>query len=386
MAKATSYENWTIKQLIEKVESNEVFADVNQRNNNLHDTKTCGTIINTVLTPINDVQMITLSLKSNGKFAIADGQQRANDLIKFFKNQFTLSKTSLPDHCKKDYWSKTEESVKFEQLNKTKQTHFLNGIVPIKIVDESKLGHISSDYMFNALNTATVALNGDEVLHGSQYGEYLNFIKLNFENTFLNKIGFITNGKIKRLKPLRPLITLSEQFTFNKLIDGENGNMQLICDSRRNVKITGKLRTSIMDATSLMQTFFSTDELKHLRLYCSTSMFNILIFVLQTYRKHYSIGQTEDIKNALIKLHHDIQGGGIQYDCEQDEYIKRLKVLNLISETRIRKGSLSGICHKQNIARAMFEYMSLESEELNQNLFLIKNIVPTLKMKIQLDN
>jgi len=384
MEKATSYEFWTISELMTKIHDNQIKYGENQRNSDLHDNRSKGTIINTLLSPLNDIQQITVTHNGDGSYNVDDGQQRINNIIAFITNQYELKQSHLHESCRKDFWSLYKKTIKYEELTQEQQQHFLNGTIPVKIIDKSKLEHISCDYMFNALNIALSPLNGDEILHGSYYGKYLDFIKSNFDNEYLNEIGFITKQGIQRLKPLRPLIMLSEQYIYSDFINGEKDNIGIICESRRNYDISVTVKQSIEYAVNVVKMMFTVNEIKCLELYRTPSFFNILVYVISLYHKYNSVEQIQLVKKGLIRFHNDVNNGGVQDESDREIEFKKLKILSLVSDTRRAKGSLSGIVHKTNIARSMFEYISFEDSLLKEKIKLIGQMVPTLKLKIQL--
>ena len=381
---ATYTEEWTIRQLIENVENKLIFIDKNQRNSDLHNKRIKSTILNTLLTPINRMSELTFTKNDKELLAIDDGQQRINDVIEFVNDGFTFNSNSLPPSIQKDMWCMHNNHVTFSQLTPETKEYFLNGKVNIVIIEANKLGHISTDYSFNSQNIASVNLNGDETLHGAYYGKFLDFIKSNFTNKYLNEIGYITPDKIKRLTGLRPLISMSEQYISLDYINSRTSNLEDICISRRNMKIPKDIKNSIKNAVKSVEEIFPAKEMKKLKKFNKVKFFNILVVVigmLDTYVKDYN---KKLVKKALIKLHNDLINDHIQDESDTQQLYKKQNIIKLIYRTLDENNALATIKSKENITRAMFEYISFESKKLKADTILIGKHVAYLNDKVKL--
>jgi len=122
---------------------------------------------------------------------IVDGQQRLSTIYEYIANDNNLVLKKIP---------------KFEELNETKKTNFLDYNVVVRALGRISLDEIKA--IFRRINSVQYALNAIEIENALYEGEFISAAKAILETKLLNCFEIFADSKISRMEDLGFIILI----------------------------------------------------------------------------------------------------------------------------------------------------------------------------------
>ena len=262
---------------------------------------------------------IDLQTKTS-EILVVDGQQRLSTIYEYISNSKDLILKKIP---------------RFEQLNETEQTNFLDYPVVVRA-----LGRISEDEIksiFSRINSVQYALNAVEINNALYRGEFISTAKSIINSNFLSDLPPFAHAKLSRMEDLGFVLLVLSTIEVGGYFTQNNEVEKMI--QTYDEEYPNKDR--MVEAFKFVLNYVKELNIDPASIWWRRScLFSLIVELLNYYLEKNKLKDKDSMKSILDSLETNISANKDNASTEYGEFYKFMLQGTASRQGRIARGTL----------------------------------------------